>query len=300
MVHTALCGSANPGSIPGRLPHIINKNQPSLETLNKARYYSRMNLQLELKKLGLSDKESLVYLSLLELGQASVQDIARKANVKRATTYVVLDALVKRGIVSTIEEGKKLHYAAEDPRALQHFFRTQEAELKEKEEEFKKALPELDALLSLSGKRPSVRYYEGKNGIRAMREDLLLSGVTEDLNIYSLDEMRELFSAEEEAEWVRRRAESGLKVRVIYTSKNGIFTGFKSKSERRFVPYETFPLSCDIDIYGNRLSITTLHGKLITVIIENQEIADTMRLVFELAWIGSSQFPQLPKTNSKS
>ena len=34
-----------------------------------------MALELELKKLGFSDKEARVYLALLELGSAAVQDI---------------------------------------------------------------------------------------------------------------------------------------------------------------------------------------------------------------------------------
>ena len=45
-----------------------------------------MTLDKELQKIGLSEKEAKVYLAALELGQASVQNIARKAEVNRATT----------------------------------------------------------------------------------------------------------------------------------------------------------------------------------------------------------------------
>lgn len=245
-----------------------------------------------MKKLGFSDKEAKVYLALLELGNAPVQEIAKKAGVNRATTYVVLDSLKKQGVASTVEQGKKTMYAAENPATLMRLFKLREEEIREKEEEFKKALPELDALFNLSGNRPRVRYFEGKEGLRAMREDVLLSGVKEALNIYSLDEMREVFSSQENEEMARRREAVGLNVRAIYTSKKGVHTGFKSKSERRFVPYEKFPFVADIAIYGNRVSITTLRGKLLTVIIENQEIADTWKLIFELAWLGTSQFSQ--------
>ena len=67
-----------------------------------------MSLELELKKLNFSDKEARVYLALLELGEAPVQHISEKAKVNRATTYVVLEALQKRGVVTTIEKDKKV------------------------------------------------------------------------------------------------------------------------------------------------------------------------------------------------
>lgn len=248
-----------------------------------------MNLHVELKKLGLSDKESSVYLALLEKGQSSVQETAKRAQVNRATTYVVLDSLMKRGIVTTVEEGGKMRYAAEDPRSLLRFFRVQETEIQEKEEEFKKAMPELDALFNLSGNRPRVRYFEGKEGMQAAREDLLLSGAKEVLDIYSFDEVQEIFPKDQKDETRERRMELGIKVRAIYTSKKGPFRGFKSKSERKFVPYEKFPFKGDISVYGSRVALTTLTGKLFTVIIENEEMADTMRLIFELAWLGANQ-----------
>lgn len=47
----------------------------------------------QLEKLGFSPKEADVYLALLELGTAVVSDVAKKANINRSTTYILLDAL---------------------------------------------------------------------------------------------------------------------------------------------------------------------------------------------------------------
>ena len=54
-----------------------------------------------LKELGFSEKESEVYLAMLELGPAAVQDIAKKAGVNRSTTYVMIESLKRRGLIST-------------------------------------------------------------------------------------------------------------------------------------------------------------------------------------------------------
>ena len=55
-----------------------------------------MNLS-SLKSLDLSDREIAIYLALLELGPASIRDIAAKADVNRGSTYETLKTLVKNG-----------------------------------------------------------------------------------------------------------------------------------------------------------------------------------------------------------
>ena len=84
-----------------------------------------MELAYELQKIGLSHKEAKVYLANLELGQSSVQNIAKKASVNRATTYVILNSLIEKGLCSTFMQNKKTFYAASDPEQLETIFETQ-------------------------------------------------------------------------------------------------------------------------------------------------------------------------------
>jgi sugar-specific transcriptional regulator TrmB len=67
-------------------------------------------------KLGLSEKEAAVYLATLELGEDTALNIAEKSQVNRTTTYVILEKLMKLGLASTVERGKKTVFVAEDPR----------------------------------------------------------------------------------------------------------------------------------------------------------------------------------------
>ena len=54
----------------------------------------------KLQELGLSEKEARVYLALFELGPSVVSGLAKKAGINRSTTYVILETLAKRGLVS--------------------------------------------------------------------------------------------------------------------------------------------------------------------------------------------------------
>jgi sugar-specific transcriptional regulator TrmB len=97
-------------------------------------------LKEQLEKIGLADKEAKVFLASLELGSSAVQEIAKKADINRATTYVIIEKLMKKGLMSSVEKGKKTYFQTEDPKRLLKLLEEQEEDLKKKEEEFKKAL----------------------------------------------------------------------------------------------------------------------------------------------------------------
>ena len=64
----------------------------------------------KLEQTGFSDKEALVYASLLELGGAYPSRIAEYAGLKRSTVYNVLLHLSVRGLISEIDKKSKLFY----------------------------------------------------------------------------------------------------------------------------------------------------------------------------------------------
>ena len=61
-------------------------------------------------------------------------------------------------------------------------------------------------------------------------------------------------------------------------------------TEERFLPEDKFPFSSDITIYGDKVAIASLRGKLVGVIMESKEIASTLRSMFELGWEGSARY----------
>ena len=82
-------------------------------------------LEKYLADIGFSDKEVKVYLSALELGEASVLQIAKKSKINRTTAYPVLTALQRKGLISFIQNGKKQLFYAESPGKLKTFVETQ-------------------------------------------------------------------------------------------------------------------------------------------------------------------------------
>lgn len=248
-------------------------------------------LELKLKELGMAEKEAKVFLASLELGSGSVQEIAKKADINRATTYVIIAKLMKKGLMSSVEKGKKTFFQTEDPKRLLKLLEEQEESLKHKEEEFKKYLPELETLFNIAEEKPKVRFFEGKEGLIAIREDYFKAKDKNVLGIFGKGEEKNIFTEQERKDALNERIKRGINLRMLYTDNEK----YKPETEppqtaSRFVPREKFPLSSTFFIYDNKVSIVSLRGKLVGVIIENKEIANTFRSIFELAWDGSEKY----------
>lgn len=121
----------------------------------------------QLRKLGFSDHEAAVYLAALELGEASVQRIAKKAKLKRTTVYGLIDILKDRGLIKTTKNRKRTLYFAEDPRRIRELAR-------EAERTADALLPSLLALTNLIDHKPKVLYFEGLDGIKDLYKETLL------------------------------------------------------------------------------------------------------------------------------
>lgn len=246
----------------------------------------------DLQKLGFSEKESLVYLASLELGPSPVQNIARKAEVNRATTYVMIEGLMRHGLMSSFQKGKKTMYTAEPPERLHRIVHHERDRVNEKEEVVKRILPDLESLSSASGERPKVFYYEGDEGLEAMRETIFASKAKEMEDFISLDDLWHLLPGEQWDRHKKKLREKKVKGRMIYTVSSEYSPPKEAKGlwEYRKLPKEKFPMHGELTVYGNKIAMVALKGKLIGVIIESKEMAIMVRSMFELAWSQAEKY----------
>ena len=247
--------------------------------------------QKELINLGLTDKESRVYLASLELGEAPVQDVARKAGVNRATTYVMIEQLTSKGLMSSIERGKKRLFVAESPDKLSTRVRLQITELEEKLGGFKRILPDLHALYDTSGERPRVRFFEGEEGVLGLIEEqheFLESGIEVRQLVNQDDYIRVFGKHDAHSKQRERSTELDIHYRVLFTSAHPIESTAKSHHrhvvDARRLPSEKFPFHGELVVIKNRTHLIAYHGKVFGVIIESEQIAGFTSCLFDLAW----------------
>lgn len=243
--------------------------------------------------LGLSEKEAAVYLASLEIGPAVVQDIAKKANVNRATTYVMIEALAGRGLMSTFVKGKKRYFSAEAPERLLTIVRLQRRELEEKEQEISSMLPRLQAIHNVEGSKPQIRYLEGPDGIVSVTEifESMEGEFVEMVSIDDVENVRELVRHREKH--IEELEKKGASYRLLAVMKNPDISKVPSLpgGEIRLIPAAQFPIHGDFIVRGNTVFLYSLASSLLGLIITSKEISDTLRQLFNLAWQGAAAFP---------
>src|SRR3989344_5545561 len=92
-----------------------------------------------LTTLGFDHMQAQVYLAALELGEATMQALARKSGVNRSTIYTFIDDLKDRGYILETQKNKRRIYSAVHPEHLVGMQKTRLTELQN-------ILPELLAI----------------------------------------------------------------------------------------------------------------------------------------------------------
>ncbi len=257
-----------------------------------------MNLEYELQKLGLSDKEAKVYLASLELGTDSVQNIGKKAGVNRATTYVILSSLLKQGLVSTYDEGKKTYYIATPPESLSGLLEVQKKEIEERQKYLQTLLPQLNLINNRKEDKPVVKFYEGKQGmIASIGEYFALERPLKDEDnisrgFFSNDLLVNLFDDNDRAKLREMRINRKAKFKGIYNADHTTYTTGKDAIKIK-VPGDKYPFPCDISIYGDTIKITTLGDKPSGILITDPAVATALKSLYELAWKGAESISKI-------
>jgi len=236
-----------------------------------------------LEKLGLKDKEQDIYFAALQLGKATANSIAYRANIKRPTTYDILERLKKDNFVFETKENNKRIFVANSPDKLI-------SNLDEQKRDLQSDLPMLKSIYNLKAARPKIAYFEGLDGIKHLFEDTLtvLNKGDEILAYVTRDTAEALPKYIED--YVARRVKKGIKLRGIYEDVP-ILRPYLTKNKEqlrttKLVDPKKFLIKNEINIYANKIIINTYKPEPFGVLIESAEIADTQKAIFEMAWQG--------------
>lgn len=247
-----------------------------------------MEIQTLLRNFGLSDKETSVYLALVELGSSSVRVIADKSSVNRGTTYDILRSLINMGLVTYYHKQTKQFFVAEPPEKLLRALEDREENLALVKKEIRASLPQLQTIFERSGNRPTVKFYEGNQGMKQILYDIL-----ETMNnyqdktyfVYSSGTARDrkhLYAAM--GDFNQKRTDKKIAVRVVSLGEKG---GVFGLDERRQMPVTCGHLKMTHElIYGGKIAHigTNEAGNSIGVVVENESIYQMQKQIFDFTW----------------
>lgn len=118
-----------------------------------------------LRRIGLTEGETKVYLSLVELGTTTVGSIIDKAEISSSKVYIILEKLIQKGLVNYITQDKTKHYQAANPTKLVDFVERKEKEILQTKKEAIDLANELKNK-TFSKQKESASIYRGHEGLK--------------------------------------------------------------------------------------------------------------------------------------
>jgi len=242
-------------------------------------------MQKAIEKLGLTDKETHVYMASLELGEASITDIAKRSGLKRTTAHLAAGQLIMLGLLSETIKGKRRVVAPVHPRRLLELARLRASQIEDN-------MGELVALYNLPKEKPKIQVFEGQEGMRALYHDLYqsLNNKEEALWFTRIDALNLFPEVITEHMNLLRRLRNPKMRELNYDNPAGRkwaqdIKPFQGKNHFiRLLPAGLEFGFCDNLIFQNRLVIFSLKKDLFVTMIESEEIVKTYRALFEAAW----------------
>jgi sugar-specific transcriptional regulator TrmB len=251
-------------------------------------------LQTFLKSFQLTEKETKVFLKSLEMGAQPASHIARVCEMPRNTIRSMLDVLVRKGLMVKSKRANTQYYATEKKENIMRMLKIKKLRTDEEIDTQMRLLEEYGEELSArhwAASRPRITFYEGSAGLEKVLEDTLSS--KENLRSWaSYDALMDVSPAYFN-DYFKRRTKKGISMKSIHpdtaAAREGQARDARESRQSALIPADRFNWSPEIQVYDNKINITSWQEKL-GIIIESQEIADAMKVIFDLSYEAAERY----------
>lgn len=253
----------------------------------------------KLQKIGLNTKESRVYIELLKRGTRKASDLTKSLEMPKTSVLDTLNSLSKKGIVSKIKRKNSYLFTALEPEMLMNILEQQEQKIKDNMKKVEKIIPLLESLQDIKSPKPQIEYLEGKQGLAEAFTDTLkvpnkniLCYATVDEQAYALPEVF--------PEYFYNRVKKKISTTCLIPASKPSLAECILKDEEQlrktyFIPEDKY-VPIEINVYENNTAIMSFEEEF-AVIIRSKPIADSMKVMFDLAFEGAKKYDKEVRDN---
>lgn len=241
-----------------------------------------------LKSAGLDELETKIYSTLLTNGALTVLELANKAKLKRTNLYNILDILEKKNLVKKVTENKTTKYFPQSPREIQKLLELKEDQITIAKSTFELLADNLQSKYNIVSHKPVITYLEGLTGFQKVYQDI--NDTNKDIMLIrsTYDDKRkdvDRLIQKQLIEQVKR----GIHAKVIGPPESDaqeLYTKYDTLRlvEERFISKFPFNVPAQVIIYGNKTAIATIRKDIIITLIDNPDITQTFRVLFDFIW----------------
>ena len=236
--------------------------------------------------LGCTAKQIKFYMSCLELGNESINVIAKHAGLQRSTAYLVAEELLEKGLILEDHKSYKKSLTAIEPDVLLRKLEAKNRQIGRQTIDFKEQLPELRALHHATAIRPKVRTYQGVVGLSNILRDILSS--KDELLLWTNQASeQQFFDSETHRLFIQERINKQIPIRVLAVNNESgqalLASDETNLRSTKLLPTDAL-FTSETYIYGNKIATIDVSKDIFGIITENEQIAGSQRAIFELTW----------------
>ncbi len=231
----------------------------------------------------MSEKEAIVYLTVLELGSAPASTIARRSWLKRVTTYSVLKELEHKKVIFSVDRNWVIYSQAVDPKKLL-------SNVQSKYEEFKDVVPELLAYADTYNNKLKVQYYEWLKWVMELYDHILDDAKDEIVAFIWTEWIDPRLEKHLYEQNIPKRVKMWIKARVLVseTPWNVKYakTDKNSLKKTKVLKKNILQTASEINLYwGDKVAQIMYHkDDLFWIVITSKSLHDNLKSIFDFIW----------------
>lgn len=241
-----------------------------------------------LEEIGFSTNQAKVYEHLASHGKSTASSISRNTGIQRSLVYIILKELIEQSLITQDNTGKVARFLIADPKHIEILIARRADSLELAKNAYQAMEHTLMQRFSMQSGQPGVRFFSGIDGIRKLYKDIN-SSFNEEIWIVRSSIRPDAKFLEEINKQVEYQVKNGVKVKIINSSKDSdlgknIHLDGTRNTQRGIIAGEAFKNPAQIIIYRDKVAFTTFSDPEFTTVLENQDIATTLRSMYQIIW----------------
>lgn len=264
-----------------------------------------------LTQLGLNESDVAIFMLWLEIGAATIAQLAEESGMGRITVHEVVRRLIWYGLMLESRSGRRRLVYPNTVDAIHHLLDARKLAITQLESQVTHATQLLRDIQAQSQKFPTTRYYKGKEGIQLMMTEIMqdkldVSIISDGQHFYDLVDNDFL----EKTLTIRQKNQVSIRMMFPVGFEYFSFTQgiYQQQLDIKFLPDEivlpalesTWPIGGDkspklwaplrggMTVRWDKVALHCYEGRYITTtIMTNHAIAQMMLFFFEQVWKGN-------------
>lgn len=242
-----------------------------------------------LEKLGLRDEEVKTFLYLIENGEQTAGNLAKKTGLSRPSLYGFLKKMQSSGFVIESQKNGVKTFLASSKEKIQEVLTKEIQELEKGKSDIDKIFTEINKGALITS--PKFQFFEGRDGVQHVLKDLLLYRDIRTKSYWPTKAMIDLLSEKFFYDLNKERIQRRIYIQGIWPESQKVDikkhpymgVGDKFYREIRMAPTD-INFSMGYWIYENKVAFISSKKECFGFIIESREFSEMMASQHEAIW----------------